>query len=85
MILGVPSTRSTPSRIYHILIPKTIQRHIMRGIIAHCNSSILRIIDDLELGVILSVADRGVGERARDIYRDAVSGFETTQVLGIVW
>jgi len=52
---------------------------------SHCNSSILRIIDDLELGVIWVLLTMVLANELEDIYRDAVSGFETTQVLGIVW
>lgn len=54
----------------------------MRGIVAHCNGSVLRIVDNLELGVILCVADAGVGERAGDLDCDAVAGLEGVELWG---
>jgi len=52
----------------------------MVGLVAHCDIRVLCIVDYFELGVVLGIADGGVGEGVFEIDGDAVAG-----VKGVNW
>lgn len=74
MILRVPSTSITTSRIQNVLVSKGIKRYVVSGIVAQCGCCIFRIAHNFEFGVVLGIADDCVKKGIGDLDSDAVAG-----------